>query len=94
MDVAIVFILLLAFFSFLFSLYSCLTVKELKGYIEALRNAPVLREYVKEFVPIDNSEEARKTIEDRIVKSQAEFDKYFNYGSRLNSKDPNAKDLV
>lgn len=71
-DIMCMVVSLIAIFA---SLYALGLVLELKGYISALRSAPVLREYVKEFVPIDNSEEAKKIVEERIKSSQREFAK-------------------
>lgn len=71
----------------IFAVYSIITVSTLKGYIDSLKNAPVLRQYVKEFVPIDNSEEARAIIEEKMLKSEQEFTKAFNFNGDFKAED-------
>jgi hypothetical protein len=72
-----------SFFSFLLSIYCLAVIKKNEGYLLALHKAPVLREYVKEYIPIDNSEEAKKVIKEKMVEAENEFNKAFSFGDEI-----------
>lgn len=61
-------------------------LKKLEGKIETLEKAPVLRQYIERFVPIDNSEEARKKMADAMAKASTEWNKVFGLGGGSNEE--------
>lgn len=52
-------------------------LRELKGEVKTLKEAPVLRQYIERFVPIDNSVEAKQKLDAAMIKASEEFNKMF-----------------
>lgn len=48
--------------------------------IELIGNAPVLRQYVERYVPIDNSEEAQKIVANKMKEMEREFEMSLGLG--------------
>lgn len=46
----------------------------IKARLNALENAPVLRQYVERYVPYDNSPEAQRNLEEKMKASEKEFE--------------------
>lgn len=64
-------------------IYCLCIVKKNEGYIKALHNAPVLREYVKEYVPIDNSEEAKKVLQKKMLETEKSMEDAFGLSNEV-----------
>lgn len=93
MNYEFIFVFLVAYLPILFAVFYCLAiVKKNEGYILALHKAPVLREYVKEYVPIDDSKEAKEVMQKRMKDTEEKFNEAFNLsGEVLKGKE---EDLV
>lgn len=74
-DMIFVFGVLLAAVAVVIATAAFICVKKMEGKIEMLLAAPVLRQYVERYVPIDNSEEAQRVMQKKMADMEAEFDK-------------------
>ena len=54
------------------AIFSCARVS---ARMDALERAPVLRQYVERFVPIDNTEQARQTLEKKMTEYADSFER-------------------
>jgi len=57
-----------------------LSVIYLYGRMAGLYNAPVLRQYVERFVPIDDSDKGKEILAKKVASQEAEFDKMYGLG--------------
>lgn len=71
------------------SAYAVFCVMQIKGYVEAMKSAPVLRQYVEKFVPVDVSEKAQARVKAAMMEAESEFNKMYDLGSL---EDVSAKD--
>lgn len=62
------------------------TEERCKAQIEAFQNAPILRQYVEKFVPIDESPKAKQIIEKARRQASEEFEKMYNLGDLEGTK--------
>ena len=68
----------LSIFAILFSGYAVYKVAYIVAAIDFLTKAPVLRQYVERVIPLDNSEDAKKELEQKRALAEKEF--YKTYG--------------
>lgn len=45
----------------------------LEGQVDILKNVPVLRQYIERYVPVDNSDEAKKRMQVKMAEMEREF---------------------
>lgn len=56
-------------------------LREIRGVVDTLKNAPVLRQYIERYVPVDNSKEAQSKIQENMEKMAQEWNGMFGFGS-------------
>lgn len=66
---------LLAAIAVVLAVAAFIQVREVVAKMTMLEKAPVLKQVVQEFIPIDNSEEAQKVIKQRQHEMEQEFEK-------------------
>lgn len=74
-EIAVVFILILSVVASVMSFWAFVTARVVLAKVSMLESAPVLRQYVERFVPIDNSEEAQKRVQQKMQEMEAQFEK-------------------
>lgn len=63
------------------------TEERVDAQIKAFQNAPILRQYVEKFVPIDDTAMAREIKAKAMIQSEIEFEKAYGLGD-LDGKKP------
>lgn len=69
----------------------------MEGQFEVMRTVPVLRQYVKEFVPVEMTEERKKELEARMAEQEEQWSKMFGFANPdspfIKPKNPDKSDF-